>query len=52
MPITQAKIEKMLKQACFDCVVTCPYCGAPMEPDAKKCYKCNENNPLIEEGYI
>lgn len=46
-------IEKMLKDALFDGVLECPYCGyGDLEPDYDACPECHRSNPLKKRGYI
>lgn len=45
------QLEKLLKQAVEDDIITCPKCGNSLEPDAEKCI-CGWKNILIEGGYI
>lgn len=45
------KIEKLLKQAVCDGIITCGNCGKSLEPDAEICY-CGWINPLRRDGYI
>jgi hypothetical protein len=45
------RIEKLLREALEEGVITCPKCGSLLEPDAKVCC-CGWKNPLVKKGYI
>jgi len=51
MEINTKQLEKLLRQAVRDGVITCPKCGNHIEPDAEEC-SCGWKNILREEGLI
>lgn len=45
-------IDRMLEEALFDGVVSCPNCESSIEPDIDVCPHCDKKNPLRKMGYI
>lgn len=44
-------IDKLLRDAVTEGIITCHKCGNQLEPDAEKCY-CGWINPLVAGAYI
>ncbi|MFH0748564.1 MAG: hypothetical protein V1915_01380 [Candidatus Bathyarchaeota archaeon] len=44
-------VERLLREALEDGVLTCPKCDNLIEPDAEKC-QCGWKNPFRKSGYI
>ena len=47
----KTNLYKLLKEAAFEGVITCPQCGRSLEPDADEC-PCGWKNVLVEGGWI
>jgi len=50
--INMQEIERLLKQAVYDSVITCGGCESNIEADCEVCGICGWENPLVKGGFI